>query len=156
MSPFTSLSRTMALLLVLALGALACGSPPTKALEDAENALLQAAGVSECAEEDFRKAEAALDKAKRLSEEGEYDEAAIQAARAKQLADNAKKAGEANWEACQKAKNPPEEEGQFEVDLDKLDPIFFDFNESTLTEEAKKILQKNVDWMKRRPQAKVR
>ena len=103
-----SLARLLALLLGVAFLALACGEPPTKALEDAENSLLEAASVSECAEEEFRKAEEALAKAKQLVEEGEYDEAAIQAAKAKQLADNAKAAGEANWDDCQKAKNPPE------------------------------------------------
>ncbi|MBH23583.1 MAG: hypothetical protein CMH57_03770 [Myxococcales bacterium] len=151
-----SLARLLALLLGVAFLALACGEPPTKALEDAENSLLEAASVSECAEEEFRKAEEALAKAKQLVEEGEYDEAAIQAAKAKQLADNAKAAGEANWDDCQKAKNPPDTEGQFEVALDKMETVYFDFNESALTDEAKKKLQKNVEWMKRRPEAKVR
>lgn len=154
--PSRSLARLLTALVSVALLALACGEPPTKALEDAENSLLEAASVSECADEEYRKAEEALAKAKQLVEEGEYDDAAIQAAKAKQLADNAKAAGEANWEACQKAKNPPDTDGQFEVALDKMETIYFDFNESKLTDQAKKTLQKNVEWMKRRADAKIR
>ncbi len=135
----------------------ACPDPPTKAIEDAERSLLDAAAVSECAEAEFQKAEAALAEAKRLVEDGNYDEAAVKAVEAQQLADAAKAAGEANWDECQKAKNKANEDAKnvkINDDL-QLQVVYFPYNESTLSEQSKSILRNNAEWLRRNPNAQL-
>ena len=135
-----------------------CPSPPDKALADAEQALREAAVVSECAEAEFAEAEAMLAEAKRLVEEGRYDEAEVKAKGAKTLATRAQQAGEANWEECQKAKNPPVDENAGDDgknDLATLQTVFFSYNEAVLNEESQAILRNNADWLRRHPQSRV-
>lgn len=156
MTCFLQRDRALTLVLmalVLAVSA-ACAELPTQAMKDAENALKGASSVSECAQGDYAAAQRAFDEAKALVEEGEYEEAALKAVEARKLAVQAEKNGKASWEECQRAKNPPKE-GSFEVDLEKLETVYFDFNESALNEKSKKILQSNAAWLKDRPQVTV-
>jgi peptidoglycan-associated lipoprotein len=37
-----------------------------------------------------------------------------------------------------------------------LDPIYFDFDKSTITSDAKAILDKNAEWISKNPTAKIR
>lgn len=153
------LSWLLVLMLMLAAG---CGQPPEKALDDAEKALREAVVVSECAEVEFQEAEAALAEARRLVEEGDYDAAEVMAKKARALAERAQQVGQERWEDCQKAKNPPAATASNEPDpIDlllkdgKLATVYFDFNESTLSAQAQDTLQKNAEWMRRNPTAKV-
>ncbi len=138
-----------------------CAKPPEKALADAEKALREAVVVSECAEEEFKEAEEMLAEAKRLVEKGEYDKAEAKAKAAKSLADRARKTGEDRWKDCQDAKNKPVVVEKTPDDIDsllkngRLAAVYFDYNESVLTEPTQKVLQKNAEWMRRNPGAQI-
>ena len=46
---------------------------------------------------------------------------------------------------------PPEEPAEY-----SLEPIYFDFDKSNLTPDAKAILDKNAEWLSKNPTAKIR
>jgi peptidoglycan-associated lipoprotein len=145
------------------LGALwlsACGSPPTKALDDAERALREAAVVSDCAQVEFKAAEERLAMAKRLVESGDYKEAEIQANAARQLAVQAKKKGELTWDDCQAEKNKDKLPSAADLaaltpDPSQLQTVFFDYNEATLSDKAQAAIKVNAEWMRRYPAVPV-
>jgi peptidoglycan-associated lipoprotein len=150
----------LALALVTLLGA--CAQPPKKALADAEQALREAAVVSECAQEEFKAAEERLARARRLVEEGDYDAAEVQAKAARQLAIQAKKKGELSWEECQKEKNKANAAVEQEAEPQDLTPdpsqlqtVYFDYNEATLSDKAQGALKANAEWMRRYTGAQV-
>jgi peptidoglycan-associated lipoprotein len=158
------MQRIPSILLLLALvsliGLTGCPEPPTAAIEAAERALLDAASVSECADKEFKEAEAMLAESKRLVEEGEYEQAEVKAKAALVLAQRAKEKGEANWDECQKAKNAglvakTDDSDQPPPNL-ALQTVFFNYNESGLTDQAKSTLQNNADWMRYNASASVR
>jgi peptidoglycan-associated lipoprotein len=160
----TNINRAPSVLLIVALVAMAlltgCPDPPTAAIEAAERALLDAASVSECADKEFKEAEAMLAESKRLVEEGEYEQAEVNANAALVLARQAKDKGEANWDECQKAKNAgqiaeKDDSDQPPPDL-ALQTIYFSYNESSLTDQAKSTLQNNADWMRYNKESGVR
>lgn len=148
---------SVALLLLLA----ACAKPPTKALNDAEQALREAAVVSECAQEEFKAAEERLAMARRLVEEGDYDAAEVQAKAARQLAIQAKKKGELTWDECQKEKNKGKVAAQEDTQRDatpdpsQLQTVYFDYNEATLSDKSQSALKANAEWMRRYPEAQI-
>lgn len=153
-----------ALLLALAILWMGCASPPDKALADAEKALREAAVVSECAEGEFKEAEEMLAAAKRLVEEGRYDEAEVKAKGARTLAERAKASGEKNWDECQKKKREAEEarrkatEKPVEIetpDSSQLQTIYFEYNESALSDRGQAALKSNAEWMRRFPEINV-
>lgn len=153
MSSIARIPLSLFLLALVSLAALTgCPDPPTAAIEAAERALLDAASVSECADKEFKEAEAMLAESKRLVEEGEYAEAEVKANAAKVLAQQAKDKGEANWDECQKAKNAGNVAAVADPDPPPsnlaLQTIYFNYNESTLTDQAKSTLQNNADWMR--------
>lgn len=135
----------------------ACGGPPEKALADAEKAIREAAVVSDCAEEEFAEASAMLDEAKRLVEEGRYDEAEVKAKAAKKLAERAQKQGETTWEDCQEEKRRLAEEAnkKDEPEVLTLQTIYFNYNEAVLTEASQEILRTNAEWLRRNPTATI-
>lgn len=160
----TRTSLTHRFLLLLAMLALlafsACAEPPTDLIKQAEDALLSATSVSECAETEYREAEAMLNQAKALVESGDYEEAAIKAQSALELANRAKAAGEANWEACQKAKADAANPNGGKKFGDTLDPrllktVYFPYNEAVLSDEAKNVLQTNADLLREFNDAQV-
>lgn len=152
-----------ALLLLLTLLLGACAEPPNDLMKKAEDALLDATRVSECAEEEYRQAEDMLRQAKALVESGDYDEAAIKADAAYQLAQKAKAKGEANWEECQKAKaalaaGSGEQKGgdrPAKLEAAMLKTIYFPYNESNLSEEARATLQANAELLREFSDAQV-
>lgn len=163
-NPFSlrRLSWMLTCALALSLCLAGCAKPPEKAMADAEQALREATVVSECAEEEFAEAEAMLDEARRLVEAGEYDKAEAKAKAAKTLAERARQLGEERWKDCQDAKAEPVVEETNEPDAidlllqnGRLGTIYFDYNESTLTQDAQKTLQMNAEWMRRNPGSKV-
>lgn len=135
-----------------------CPKPPKKALADAQQALLDARGVKDCASDKFRAAQSLLDEAEELSKQEKYEEAERKATAARKLAREAKLEGEANWEDCQKkkqiadkAENPePVEEEDDEVDEQlALETVYFGYDNSDLSDEARAVLDENVRWMKK-------
>ena len=136
----------------------ACSSPPDKAIADAEKAEKEAAVVSDCAEGEFAEASKMLDEAKRLVEEGRYDEAEVKANGARKLAERAKQAGELNWEDCQKEKARLLAEANKKdtaPDVLTLQTIYFNYNESVLTDASQEILRTNAEWLRRNPTANI-
>lgn len=142
-----------------------CPKPPKKALSDAEQAILDARGVKDCANEKFAAAKRLLDEAEKLSAEEKYEEAERKAKAAKKLALEAKKEGELNWEDCQKqqkiadkAENPDAdaqgEEEQAEEQL-SLETVYFAYDSSELSSEARSRLEENARWMKKHDGKKV-
>ncbi len=140
----------------------ACTGPPDKAIADAEKAVREAATVSDCAELEFAEAEQMLADAKRLVEEGRYDEAEVKARGAKTLADSARQAGEVRWEDCQEEKRRLAEAAK-KRDEDRAEPIralvlqtiFFSYNEAVLTEPAQEILRANAEWLRKNSSRKL-
>ncbi|QDG54306.1 peptidoglycan-associated lipoprotein Pal [Persicimonas caeni] len=141
-----------------------CPKPPKKALSDAQQALLDARGVKDCASDKFKAAQRLLDEAEELSKQEKYEEAERKAKAAQKLAREAKLEGEANWEDCQKkkqladkAENPePVEEEDEEVDEQlTLDTVYFSYDSSELSADARAVLDENVRWMKKHTDKRV-
>ena len=144
-------------LAVFVLGA--CSEPPNELIKRAEDALLSATSVSECAQQEYKEAEQMLALAKAKVEEGDYDEAAIKAEAAIELANRAKAAGEANWEECQKNKlaNQAGNKGPKADFLDAklLKTVYFPYNEAILAEESKSVLQANAELLREFSDAQI-
>ena len=147
---------------VLLLFVSACSGPPEKAIADAEKAVREAAAVSDCAEKEFAEAEQMLADAKRLVEEGRYEEAEVKAKGAKMLADKARQTGETTWEDCQEEKrrlaeeaNRPKVEEPEAIEVLTLQTIFFNYNESILTESSQEVLRSNAKWLRSNPTARL-
>ena len=161
-------SRSWLVLICLGLAVLVagCPKPPKKALADAENALLDARGVKDCASEEYEAAKRLLDEAQELSEAGEYDKAERKAKAAKKLAIKAKKTGEANWEDCkeqekvaEKARGEDEEKTQQPGDGKKtreLKTVFFSYDSADLTAKSREKLQNNATWIENHPNTQIR
>ena len=101
-------SRAKVLFLALSFSALfvaACGgSSPTKALDDANRQLTDAAWAEECAGDTYRAAQRMLKEANEANEAGNYDEAKRKAEAASKLAAQAMSDAELNREECLKRK----------------------------------------------------
>ncbi|MFP4600153.1 MAG: OmpA family protein [Persicimonas sp.] len=143
-----------------------CPKPPDKAMTDAEQALLDARGVKDCASDKYKAAQALLEEADALIEREEFDAAERKARAAKKLAAQAKAEGEANWEDCQKkdtvadadAESDDDEASGSEdgaddaEDLD-LQTVYFGYDSAELSSEARAALEENVRWMEAHPDA---
>lgn len=157
--PVLKIGVALSVMLVVA----GCPKPPKKALSDAEKAVLDARGVSDCATNKYETAERLLEEARELSEKKEYDKAERKAKAAQKLAKEAKQEGEANWEDCQKQKELEkqargEEEPEDEKDTDQteqvdeeltLETVHFAYDSSELTDRARGILEENARWIRR-------
>ncbi len=135
----------------------ACASPPDKAIADAEKAVREAAVVSDCAEGEFAEASQMLEEAKRLVEQGRYEEAEVKAKAARKLAERAKKSGELAWEDCQEEKRrlAAEANKKNEPEVLTLQTIYFNYNEAVLTDASQEILRTNAEWLRRNPDANI-
>lgn len=143
-------------LTTLALGA--CGSRPVEALSSAEKAMADADLAKRCAPDEFLAAQKLLEKAKKLADEGEHARAKAVALAAEKKAKEAVAKAQARKEECLR----PEQADQ-EVELSDQDdqdtstsddqlagglqPIYFDYNQPALTNEAKGILDSNAQWL---------
>ena len=154
---------TKRILLSVALGIFlcACGGRPIKALSAAEKAILDASLAKKCAPDEFAAAERMFKKAKDLADKGEHVRAEAAARAAEQLAKGAVAKAEARKEECLK---PVAEEGTKPEDfIDSAGPgldaedgdaggmatVYFPFNAITLTDEAKGILDQNINWLRK-------
>jgi peptidoglycan-associated lipoprotein len=147
----------------------ACMKPPKKAMADAEQALLDASGVKDCASDKYLAAQGLLAEAEEHIEREEYDEAERKAKAAKKLAEEAKLEGEANWEDCQKEDDKmadrddnsrdddsDEHDGADDVDQNlELEVVYFDYDSSSLSAKARKSLDANVRWLEQNQDTRV-
>lgn len=143
-----------------------CPKAPDKAMTDAEQALLDARGVKDCASDKYKAAQRLLEEADALIEQEEYDAAERKALAAKKLAEQAKAEGEANWEDCNKkdtvadadaqsdddeASGP--EDGADDAEDLNLQTVYFGYDSAELSGEARAALEENVRWMEAHPDA---
>lgn len=152
----------------LAMLLLACGGPPTEAMDAANKALLDSAWAEECAEDTYRAAEKMLAEAQEAADAGEYEEAKRKADAAVRLAEQARNDAELNREDCERRKEQKQELADNLGDKDdktvvttseegfELHTIYFDFNEAVLTKEAQKRLQDNASWLTENQTVNVR
>ncbi len=153
---WTKMVRTSLLLSCMAI-LVACGGRPDAALEQSEKALLDAALAKKCAPDEYAAAEKLNAKAKALADEGEHEKAEATAKAAAQLAEKAIKKAEERKEECLNPKPPevtptdlvedgPETEAP-EADTGGMKTVYFPFNASSLTDDAKTTLAENAAWL---------
>jgi peptidoglycan-associated lipoprotein len=140
--------------------ALLCAACPKKTadleLEAARKAMddARAKRANDCAKETFRAAEDAIAEARALSEKGEVEAAKKRAGEAKQLADRAAAASKPD---CEDA-NPKEPEKKAVEAAGvispppppdfTLEPIYFDYNEASIREDSKAVLDKVAELLR--------
>lgn len=157
-------------ILTFALGVLGgCASAPTEAMSAAQQALLDARGVKDCASDKFLAAQRLLDEAEALVADKKYDEAERKARAAEKLAIEAKKEGELNWDECQrrhdlakKAATPAAQTARVETpghddagEALLLQTVYFEYDSSTLSPIAREALDQNVRWMQKNPERRI-
>lgn len=151
-------------LLLLAL--LAAGCP--KRLPEAEwQAAEQAtAGLDEtqpCAPETTQAARSMMENARALIKEERYEEAKTALLAAQRLAEKARRECDekrAAEEAARRAAppqppSPQPAERPAELEPGKMETVYFGFNEAVLTDEAREILARNAEFLRRKPEARV-
>jgi len=138
-------------------------------MADAEDALKRArnALAEKCAKDELLSAQRMLNRAKQFMDEGKYDEAKSAFDAAKKLAEKARQEALDNKDECLKKKRkalpagpkPPNiaitSENPTTDNREKLDTIYFAFNQNSLTEKAKRILQKHAEWLRKNKNVKV-
>ena len=148
-------SRAAALAACVFLCAAGCAQPPTKALDDAERALLAASARKDCAQEKYVGATKLLAEARALNEAGKYDEAERKALAAKKLAEQAKIEADDSWEDCNrrdravaevKKKDPTPPTG--DAPPASLSIVYFAYDSAELTPEQRQLLDQNALWMR--------
>lgn len=158
-----------ALILLGVVFMVSCGKNAKKAIDEAQSAVDRArtAEADKYAPDEFQSAESLLSKARDQFEEKEYKDAKANAISAKDQADLAyNRAQERKGIGVTPAKpdeslayNVPSlsEEGIAIEEQAKavLKDINFDFDRYDLTEQAKAILVKNAEWLKKNPQIKI-
>ncbi len=165
--------RSILIVCMLSLGLLALsGCPstlPKKQMKDAMSAIEKARrGLAErCAKEELASAKRMMAKAKKLMDEGKYDQARIAFEATRELAAKAEEAARLNKEECLKRKKPvvstpptpPTVVAVREkpvVDMRrKLATVYFGFNQYTITGAARRILQGHAEWLKKNRSIKV-
>jgi peptidoglycan-associated lipoprotein len=133
-----------------------CAKAPTKAISDAEQALLDAEARKRCASEKYAAAEKLLDEARALVKAEKYEEAERKANAAKKAALEAKAEADARWEECnrvnqvvEKAKETPKDGGG-EVAA-QLSTVYFAFDSAELTPSMRSTMDQNVLWARQNP-----
>lgn len=161
-SSTTGWLRVFALLFVLALVA-ACGGRQQNAdaLDAARAAVDGAADTERCAQAEYRAARDLLAQAEAAWEAGDHDRARSLAAAAAAQAETARRAAEANAEDCDRLQRvetppavtpPPTPPPAVAVDANyQLERIYFPFNESGLSDEARAILDRHAAWLNANP-----
>lgn len=136
-----------------------CAKAPTKAISDAEQALLDAEARKKCASEKYAAAEKLLDEARALVKAEKYEEAERKANAAKKVAQEAKAEADARWEECnrvnevvEKAKETPKDDGEAAA---QLSTVYFAFDSAELTPSMRSTLDQNVLWARQNPKTGV-
>jgi peptidoglycan-associated lipoprotein len=142
-----------------------CPKAPKKALSDAQQALLDARGVKDCASDKFKAAQRLLDEAEKLAAQEKYDESERKAKAAKQLAVEAKAEGEANWDDCmekQKIVEKAEDLGAGDDEGEEapeenlsLETVYFGYDSADLEGGTRDVLDENGQWLKKNADRRV-
>ena len=176
-------AKSLILYLVLVLAVTSCrAQPPTQEIAAAE-AALEAASEAEApryAPDEYNSAEEMLAQAYAEVEEKRHTEAKASAISARQLAEIARDSALKNKQVSKREGDLPEgewrtpklgESGFTEevlagatgkgalgegVTISQLPTIYFDFDEYSLTEEARGILNENAKWMREYPGGKIK
>ncbi|MBV70497.1 MAG: peptidoglycan-associated lipoprotein [Myxococcales bacterium] len=137
----------------------ACGGRPVEALSAAEKAMADASLAKTCAPDEYLAAQKLLEKAKSLAEKGEHARAKATAIAAEKLAKKAIVKAQARKDECLNPQAPDaidaaefvDESGPGQDAVDALSEgmqiIYFDYNQPTLSDEAKATLDANADWL---------
>ena len=169
-----NLSILAVILMVIVVG---CPRPPTKEMADARAALESArdAGAPTLAQEEFRSAEQMLGEATAYIGEKKYDDARNSALTSKKLSeiarDKALKRRAPGEGQTGGGVTPEGEAGQGVapgqaivtgkgslgegVTIKELEPVYFDFDDYSLSGEAKDILKVNAGWLEKNENVKV-
>ena len=150
--------KLLSLVALFAILLAACGGKKQQPdlLAEARAAVEGAANSEPCAESEYRAAQNLLEQAEKALADGDRDRAEqlaeaakIQAARAQQIAD-------ANKEECERLRNmrdqvapPPPATPEPGDENYTLERIFFPFNESSITDEARSILERHARYLVR-------
>ena len=153
------LKRFLPICSVLALAVLIAGCPrniPQPEIDAAEQAMQDIESTKDCAPETYQAAKTMMDRARALLKEERYEEAKTALIAAKQLAEKARKECDEKKKADELAaqKQPEPEPAAREVEIekdtgpDRMVTVFFGFNESTLTDEARASLNNNAEYLR--------
>lgn len=154
-------TRSIAVFLLLSVSA--CASPPRKSLADAQAALSGLGDKRDCVPEQYAAAEAMLDRARKASEAGDYEEAKTLAESARDLARRAGREADRRWSTCRARPEPPAKPtpppvvapAPVEEESWTLQTVHFDLNSVTLNEAARSLLKKNAEWLLRHPDVSI-
>lgn len=169
-----SLTILAVVLMVVVVG---CPRPPTREMAEARSALESAkdAGAPTLAEEEFRSAEQMLAEATAYMDEKKYDDARNSALTSKKLSEIARdkalkrrapgeaQAGEAGTAIGEAGAGVIPEQAVVTgkgslgegVTIKELEPVYFAFDDYTLSEEAKDILKINAEWLDKNKNVRV-
>ncbi len=141
------------MLFVLAFG-FGCAKKPDQELSSAEEALraAQEAGAEELAPEEYEAAEKLIERARELIGQGKYDEARELLSQARAKAEEAQNKAE----FAKQEKNLEElRQGVPQVTGLGIQDIFFDYDRSSITADARPVLDNNASILRNNPNVNV-
>ena len=156
----STFSLRLGFLLLLSVSLLACsGARPAKEEMTKTMTLLESVRKLGCAHDSLSLAEESYAKAQKLFDEKKYDEARVQASAARELAQEVVDAS--GGKPCEvPPPPPPSTEVELPIEDDNvvepfearaepdLKTIYFGFDSSSLTPEAKAIIEENLQWIR--------
>jgi peptidoglycan-associated lipoprotein len=161
--------RTVGILIGLFALTVVVGCPkklPQPEIDAAESAMADIEKTKDCAPETYQAAKTMMDRARALLKEERYEEAKTALLAAKRLAEKAKEECEKKRkeEEARKAKEPPPPEpASKEVPVEEIEDepprnlktVYFGFNESNLTDEARSALANNSEYIHGREKLRI-
>lgn len=163
----TTISRC-GLALALAALVVACGGKaPTDAMDAAQAAVDGAAESERCAESEFRAARNLLEQAQQAYADREWDRARQLAEAAEAQAARANEMAAANAEDCERVNEMTDQLGDDDGGGEQtarnsaqhtdytLDRIYFPFNQSNLTDEARTTLGRHAEYLAANPDIEI-
>ncbi len=144
-----------------------CPKPPTDLMEAANAAVLGAADSERCAEAEYRAARSLIEQANDAYNARDYDRARQLAEAAQLQAARAREIAATNAEDCDRVEevvdrfagadsgtNTSTPTRPILTDYEMV-PIYFEFDQSGITEEARAILQRHADYLAQHPELRL-
>ena len=152
----TNPSRLIFVGILLALVGLGCPKNiPQAEIDAAEQAMVNIEDTKDCAPETYQAAKTMMDRAKALLKEERYEEAKTAFIAAKGLALKAQEECDKKRQEALMAQSQPQPASQEieELDVNKSAPgqlvtVYFEFDQSTLTDEAREALNNNAEYLR--------
>ena len=153
-------TRFLPILCLLALAVLIAGCPkqiPQLEIDAAEQAMADIESTKDCAPETYQAAKTMMDRARALLKEERHEEAKTALIAAKQLAEKARKECDEKKKAeelAAKQAEPEPEPAAKEIEIekntgpDRIVTVYFGFNQSALTDEARTALNNNAEYLR--------